>query len=210
MKRLFSLDGPVGRILNTAADLMALNLLWLVCSIPIVTAGAAATAGYHSCFRLVRGEGNLVRAFFRSFRRNLRQATLGWLLFSAAALGFFADYSLLLPLAFPGKPFVVAGMALLALLCAFTCLYFFPLLAQFENTLPNTARNALLLSLRFLPRTLLMALPAVLVFWLAIWHTGIFLRLGIFWLLFLFSLPAYLHCRLLQKVFQPYLDESGD
>ena len=44
MKSLFNLDNPVMQFLSRVADIMLLNMLTLVCSLPIITAGAALSA----------------------------------------------------------------------------------------------------------------------------------------------------------------------
>ena len=44
MSSFFSMDSPVMRFLSRVCDLIILNLLAIVCSIPIVTIGAYITA----------------------------------------------------------------------------------------------------------------------------------------------------------------------
>ena len=43
MNRLFSLDGKLFHILSRIADLILLNVLWLLSSLPIITIGAIWT-----------------------------------------------------------------------------------------------------------------------------------------------------------------------
>ena len=40
MDRIFNLDNPVMRFLGRAFDMMMLNILFIVCSLPIFTIGA--------------------------------------------------------------------------------------------------------------------------------------------------------------------------
>ena len=47
MNRLFSLDGKLFHILSRIADLILLNVLWLLSSLPIITIGASTTALYY-------------------------------------------------------------------------------------------------------------------------------------------------------------------
>ena len=76
---------------NNLFDLMVLNWLWLICSIPIVTVGPATCGLYDSTLRLLRGESvNPWKAFFRGFRSNLREGFLlglAALVMLAAVLG---------------------------------------------------------------------------------------------------------------------------
>lgn len=53
------IDNGVTRFLGKVADFMFLNLLWIVCSIPIITIGASTTAMYSVMLRLVKNEDGL-------------------------------------------------------------------------------------------------------------------------------------------------------
>ena len=50
------IDNGVTRFLGKVADFMFLNLLWIVCSIPIITIGASTTAMYSVMLKLVKNE----------------------------------------------------------------------------------------------------------------------------------------------------------
>ena len=77
MRRLFDLDSPLMRFLSGAADLAALNLLWLACCLPVVTIGPSCTALYYVARRIARREAPPVaKTFFRAFRANFRQSLL--------------------------------------------------------------------------------------------------------------------------------------
>ena len=77
----FSYDGLLVRFLNLVADLVALHVLWLLCSLPIVTIGASTTALYYASMRRIRtDESHVHQNFFRSFRQNFRQSTILWLI----------------------------------------------------------------------------------------------------------------------------------
>ena len=43
----FNYDNPVWRFIGKFFDVMVLNLLWVICSIPIFTIGASTTAVYY-------------------------------------------------------------------------------------------------------------------------------------------------------------------
>ena len=69
MGGIFNIDGPVMRTLTKVADLMILNVLAMICSIPVFTAGAALTALHYMSLKIVRGEeGYIIRGFFKSFK----------------------------------------------------------------------------------------------------------------------------------------------
>ena len=94
--KLFDMDSPLMIGLNKMADLMILNLLTILCCLPVVTVGASLTAMHYMVIKLIRNEESyVVKGFFRSFKQNLRQGTIIWLLqlFVIIVLGF--DYYLL-------------------------------------------------------------------------------------------------------------------
>ena len=81
LRGLFDLDNPVMRFLSRVADLLVLNLLFILCSIPIFTIGASITALYYCFFKMKdQEEGYLAKRFFKSFKENFKQATIMWLL----------------------------------------------------------------------------------------------------------------------------------
>ena len=53
--KLFNLDSPVMVFLSKVANLMILNVLTIICCIPIFTAGAAITALYYVTIKMARG-----------------------------------------------------------------------------------------------------------------------------------------------------------
>ena len=195
MRRLFDMDNPVMKALSVAADLLVLNLLTLLCSLPILTAGAAFTAMSDIVIRLVRQEeGYIVKPFFRSFAGNLKKGSLlGILLLAAAALLYFDYLAALVYI-----PALRAGIAAIAVIVLAVALYAFPLLARYENTLGGTLKNAATLSVGYFPRTLAMVVCAV-GFWVLALR---FASFGVPILtMFGLSLPCYVCVLLLNGVF---------
>ena len=81
MGRIFSLDSPLFSFLNKVADLILLNILTMICCLPIITIGASMTALHYVVLKMVRDEESyIVRSYFKSFRQNFKQATIIWLI----------------------------------------------------------------------------------------------------------------------------------
>ena len=207
---LLSPDSKFMRAMSLLGDLIVLNLVFLLCCVPVVTIGAAVTALDTAVFRLVRGtEGRVLGQFFRAFRQNFRRATAVWLLLLLAMavavldIWIFAAFTGILRLI--EIPFV-----LLLLVALFTAGYAFPLLSQFDNTVRATLRNGLILSLGFLPRTLMITVLNVFPFALLLLNPYMFLKTGFFWVFFYFAIAAYLNAKLLEKVFAPYREEKEE
>ena len=71
------------RIFGFLGQLIALNLLWIVCFLPIITAGASTTALFYCTLKLHKdGDIRVIHDFFRSFK----QSTLIWILMLAAGV----------------------------------------------------------------------------------------------------------------------------
>lgn len=207
MGRFLDMDSPIMRFLGRLGDLMILNLLMIICCIPVITAGAAFTAQHYVLLKMVRGqEGYLVKGFFKSFAANFRQATLIWLLMLAVVVVYIGDvwifnYS---GLTFP-KPLVVA-VAAVAIILAMIAVYVFPVLARFENSIKNTLKNSMLLAFANLPRTLLMIVCYLLPFAVAYFSTYALL----FVILFGISAPAYVAARIYSGIFKKLEPETDE
>ena len=168
MREFFDMEGPFFRGLSTMADLMILNLLALICCLPVITAGASLTALHYVCLKILRGEESyIVRQFFSSFRKNFRQATLAWLIYLFLAAILALDYRIITSGTIKVPLPVMAAVGVATFVLFATSLFVFPLIARFENTLRETFHNAVLLTVGVFPRTLMMmvvmALPVVLV-----------------------------------------------
>lgn len=167
MRSLFDTDGFLMRVLSKIADTVWLNILFLVCSIPIFTIGASTTALYYVTFKTIKDEeGYITKDFFRSFKENFKQSTVVWLILLVlyAILGLELTTLLKMNTSMADVGMVIAMIP--GLLILFVGLYVFPLLSRFENTTKVTIKNALLLSIANIPKTLLaliitIAIPVV-------------------------------------------------
>lgn len=77
----FNYDNDVWRFVGRLADMMVLNLLWILFSLPIVTLGASTTALYYCTIKIVHEEdrGNF-RMFMHSFKQNLKEGIILWMI----------------------------------------------------------------------------------------------------------------------------------
>ena len=95
MKKIFGYDSKFARAMTKIGDLVLLSLLWLLASLPVITAGASTCAMYSVCYRLHEQEQTqLWPTFWKAFRRDFRQATVAWvgIALAGAGLGFFLTY----------------------------------------------------------------------------------------------------------------------
>ena len=155
---IFSFNSWLSRFLYLVADIVLLHILWIICSLPIVTIGASTTALYSSCMkRIRRDEGYITGNFFRAFKSNFRQSTLIWLLLLAVGGILYMDLWIGLSVeGVLGKIMLVScSMLLIPFFCA--VLYIFPVQAKFENRILDNLKNAFLMSLSNFQWTLFLA-----------------------------------------------------
>ena len=122
MGKFFDLDSPLMRFLSKLADLMILNIVFLITCIPVVTIGAAWTSLYYVTLKMVRDEeGTIVRSYFHSFRQNFRQATILWLAILGVAAVLVLDRMILGRIDSPVAAAMNTGIFILAVLafCGF-------------------------------------------------------------------------------------------
>ena len=210
MSKLFRMDSPLMRFLTKIADLMVLNILFCVTSIPLITIGASWTALYSVTLKMVRDEeGSVSRSYFRSFRQNFRQATLLWLGVLVVLALLVLDIRVLNGMAEGTAPGLLrVGVEILALLGIMVLQYLFPSLARFEASLADTLKNACMMALAHLPKTALMTAAAVGAVWITlIKNTTIAIGLMV-WPLIGFALMAFGNSGILRKLFDNYVPKA--
>lgn len=75
------------------SELMWLNFLTFLCSLPIFTIGAATSAMHTVLIQIHRDEEDKISStFFRAFIKNFKQATLVWLIYLAFYFLLWVDY----------------------------------------------------------------------------------------------------------------------
>ena len=202
MGNIFRPDSPLMRFMMLVTNLIILNILWLVCSIPVVTAGASTAAMYAVLLGYITGKDDAVlRPFFRAFRDNFRIATPLWILnllvggvLAAEIFYLTADTGLWLKIIFGVLLFIYSAATS----------YLYPILARYQTTGKAALFNSFALSMRHLLSSVcvvvLNALPVVLM----VAFTEIFWKSILVWTLIGFSLIAYLDLRILLPVFKKY------
>ena len=219
LQGLFNYDNPVWRFIGKLGDLVLLNLLWLICCIPVFTAGAATTAVYYVTLKLVRDEDDsTIRSFFHSFIQNFKQATAIWLLILLIGglfafdlwfiLGGAASAGIFMTLPSVVKTVMTAVLGGMTLLFLFMVTYVFPLQARFYNPIKNTLFNAFFMSVRHLFQTIgILFIDGLLV---AVVYFALFLMPQAAMLLLLFGFPliAFVNSYFFNQIFKKYIPEE--
>lgn len=204
---MFSIDGKFYEAISKLVDLVILNILFLICCIPIVTIGASTTALYGVTKKMAKKrEGYIVRNFFKLFQENFKQSTIMWLILFVAGTIPTIDLYIIneMPTGMGQK--VLQGFALLAMIFVlFVFLYAMALQSTFENTVKNTLKNAFLMGLGHFPWTLLILFVALspllsLIVMGNNWSTELFVMLLIW-----FSGGAYINSYVFNHIFEKYM-----
>lgn len=207
--KLFNPDSRIMIFLSRVADLVILNILWLVSCIPVVTIGASTTAMYHVIRHWQKDSvSSIMRDFFQSFKEDFKQATPVYLILLIPTVAVVMNAMLIFnpenSAAVPSYLLVIWFISALILL--FISSFVYPVMAFFADSIFKTLRNAMVLALANLPRTILISilnlLPVILLFVDLIFGLSFFLQSSIFWLLIGGALVAYLNMSILKPVFK--------
>lgn len=207
MKEIFNINSTWMQRFAMLTNLVVLNILWLVCCLPVVTAGAATAALYHTVFQYhTHTDDAVLRPFFRGFRANFKQATLLLLPLLAVLAVLVFD---LLYLVSRGTGSAMLFLLIVAILFVMGIMvHLFPLIARFEMGAKALLRTAFSLLMLHLPSTLLvialMFLPPVLLFFLP----DLFLRLGVAWAGVWYSAIAYFFGKFLLNIWKKHMPET--
>lgn len=212
MNRFFDIDGPLITGLTKVADILILNILLILCSLPIFTFGASYTAMYYVTLKMVKDEESYtVKSFFKSFKLNFKQATVIWLIMLAIGSILYFDLKITSgeyaeAMAIPAN--AVKGMSIIllatAIIYTFTIVYVFPVLSRFDNSVKNTIKNALLMSIRHFPYTI----AIILITFVPIVFMYLVPR-ALILVLVIFALCAYCNSYMFVKIFSNYMPEEN-
>lgn len=204
--KVFDIDNPVFRAIGTFGNIIVLNVLWLICSLPVVTMGASTSALLYACMKLHRKEGYVCRNFFHAFKENFRQSTILFLLFLFAGVMLGADMILGNQMRTGFGTFLKTAACVLAIPYFITLLYVFAVQCRFVNRVPDTIRYAFFVALRNPVDTIQLALIVILA---AFANTTVVL-VNYFTIVFGFGLTAYCCTAYYNRVFRKYMPKEED
>lgn len=203
MGNLFNMEGGLMSVLSKIFDICYLSILWTICCIPVVTAGAATTALYYSVVKVLRRErGYLTKEFFRSFKLNFINGTVVWVLtlLAAAILYLNMNYAN-----------AIGGNTGFILLCIYrtmffvilcTSIYVYPNLSRFTIGKIKLVQTSFFMAMRHLPTTIVIA-ALIVVSGIIIWIIPIFL-------LILPAIVGLLASFLMERVLKKYMPKKGE
>ncbi len=187
--KIFDYDGPVVRATEKFGQLILLNLLTILCSLPVVTFGASFAALDTVVLKMKKDEESYVaKSFFKAFKANLKLGIISSLAILAIIAFGIADYyaMTLLDAWFVGISRVL--LIVFGIFFAITVTFLFPVMAKFEAGFIDTVKNAFKFAVSHIFKTLLM-LILNLIPWVICYFFNV---LGPILFIFGLSVPAYL------------------
>lgn len=201
LDRIFDFDNVVFRAIDKIGKIFLLNFMWLICSLPIFTMGAATTALIYSSMKLQENEGYWYQNFFASFKENFKQATGIFLLYLAAGIILAVNF-MLGGQAGDAMGLMMQGVAgILAVPYFLSLLYVYGVQAKFVNPIKATIRYAFFMALRNLKYTIQMAILVILFVWV---NTTNMLA-NFLTLIYGFGLLGFFFAAYYRKTFEKYL-----
>lgn len=205
MNHLFNPENKFWNFISKIADVFCISILWAVCSLPIVTAGAANAALHRFSLNLVNDTEDMVlRGFFSAFKQNLKKATLIWLLQLAVGLflayDFFLAWHYFLQKSSVGAVVVLAAVCSLTLIFLMTSMYIYPLQVTFDFPMKKLLRDSMIIALGNLWHSI-----TILLIWMAA-CVGIFFFSGAFFIFV--GLAVFFSSYFVRAVFLRYTEHE--
>lgn len=210
MDRNSNLKNGLVTFLTIIGDLMALNILWFACSLPIITIGPSTNALFTVTLKLTEGQPvSVLKTFFKAFKENFKQTLVvgAFSIFSIITIYCDVNYILAVEGAIQKLYIVIACIALAILLTTIT--YLNGLIARYNNTLKEHIINTFKLAFVNPIQTILMWLILLVpIFCVLFIQPIILVYMGWFFILFLVSLPVFVCSIILNGIFKKFDKDS--
>ena len=205
MHEIFNSNNPAMRFLTNLFNIAWVNLIFLFTCLPIITIGPSLCALYKVCLLIVSGQDpSVTSVYFTEFKSSFKKGVILWI--GVLFFGIFFAFELYgiyfrPDLISKNLSFLQYPVWVMIFLVAQVFLYGFALLAMFENTLKNTIKNAILLSIKNFMITIL--LIAIWLFTPLMMNTfqGFILGFLVFELFFNMALRVYICSVFLHRAF---------
>ncbi|OUQ47961.1 YesL family protein [Lachnoclostridium sp. An118] len=205
-------DSRIMSFLAKLGDMFILNVLYLVCCIPVITIGAATTALYYNTLKMAENRESYVwREFLRTFKENFKQATIIWMIILVIGAVLVGDFLVMGGIGSQALASVTAIVVIVVgVFLILTAVYVFPVLARFDNSVLNIMKYALLMAIRHLPSTVVILAIHSVPMLLAFASLEAFIRGLLPVLLFTVSILAYFESKLFSRIFSNYYPKTED
>ncbi len=204
MNDLFHVENPFIQLLSRVMDMIIVNLVFIVCCIPIVTIGPSIAAATQVMQDMVYDtEGKLLQRYFHAFKANFKQTFLLGIVMLFVYVALFSDLMLIMAF-FSGTGALIMYLLLAVLLFIVTSTfgYLFPLIVRYDNTMREHIYNALIISITKFPKSLLICVIILFPFALVTLFPMLFVQTLVFWFIIGFSFSIFMINTYQRPIFQ--------
>lgn len=180
--------------LELISNFFLLNLLWLLLSLPLLTAfpATAAMFGVIRDWKLNKQNG-VFFSFFSHFKRNFKQSFTYGILWFIFAVVFYIDFMLLEHMGPVMNMLVMVMLLILGIIVTFVTIYLFPVMVHYDLKVFKTIKFSLFYSFMYIHITLISIVICALVIIISLFFPML--------LVFAFSLTAHIIFSLCFKTF---------
>ena len=207
MNKLFSNESAFGIFFGQLGDIVIVNLLFVLTSLPLVSIGCSLCGMNYAFLKRRRGSDDPIsRLYFEGLRSNFKQGTAEWILFVALLLVSAADRQLFSALGSSPNAVLYWFFTVIGLLTYFIGLYLFAATAAFEAPIGRQIANSFFLAASHIPTTLVLGAVPLLLLGIGLSGFQALAVLCSFLLLFGFGLIGWCSSFLYIRLFNPLLD----
>lgn len=154
--RLLSIEGPVYPLMVRLWDLVKLNFIWLVFSLPIVTIGASTVAAYTVTLKMVSDEeSHIFSTFWKGFKENWKQGVPLGLIHLVVLYSFYLNLEFFTKLEDASVVFLIAAI-IIGFIGLLYLTYMFPLCARYHNSFWGILLNSANIAMKYFVTTLML------------------------------------------------------
>lgn len=161
---MFNIEGKFFKSVELLSNFIILNLLFVVCCIPVITIGASKVALETVIYQITEGkEGYVVRGFFEVFIKHFKETTLIWIVYLfimvIGIIDFYVSTLVKNPF-FMGIVCFIASTILLLVNMTYT--YVTSLFSRMNQPIMRKIRICFMISITHFPKTILLLLLELL------------------------------------------------
>ena len=181
------------RMLGVLCNLIMVNVLFLVTSLPIITIGASLTGLSRVTMKMVQHQDpSIVKDYFSAFKKHFKESTVIWLIVLFGGTFFLLDLYVIFTKIDAQYKLLQIPVWIFLFFIASIFIYGFPLISSYPDKIRSTIKNSILLSISNVPVTIFALIVPLAVAKLAV-------RSGE-WLIGTFSIMLFFGCALLSYI----------
>ena len=190
-------------IFNQIADLVMLNLLFVISCIPVITIGTAIISLLGTVFeRMENPDTYIWKSYRNAFKRNLKQGILLWLIILAVLTLLHTDMVIINSVKPAMSGILMVMLGIFMVLVVLMAIYAFPLQAKHPAGIKMLLRNSFFISMAYLPYSLLMLGIFLVCVVITFWSANLLQEMLFIWLLGGFSAMAYLQAKIINVLLE--------